>query len=73
MRYVYKLEHLGCANCAAKMETAINKIDGIDSAKVTFMTAKLTVDADESLIGSLEEKIDKAIRKIESQVRMKRV
>ena len=29
MRKVYKLEDLDCANCAAKMEDAIRKIDGV--------------------------------------------
>ena len=28
---VYLLEHLGCANCAAKIETNINKIDGANA------------------------------------------
>lgn len=73
MKYVYKLDNLGCANCAAKMETAIGKIKGVESAKITFMTAKMTVEADESSIQIIEEQMDKEIRKIESKVRMKRV
>ncbi len=72
MRYVYKLERLGCASCAAKMETAINKIKGVDDAKITFMTAKLTIEANESFIDDIEKEADKAIRKIESQVKMLR-
>ena len=47
MRKAFKLEELGCANCAAKMENAINKLDGVNSARISFMTSKLMLDADE--------------------------
>ena len=51
MKKSYKLQDLDCANCAAKMETAINKIDGVNKATVSFMTQKLTIDAaDERII-----------------------
>jgi len=73
MKYNYKLENLDCANCAAKMEEAVRKIDGVISSKVVFMTARLTIESEPSDITTIEEKVDKAIRKIESNVRMKRV
>jgi Cation transport ATPase len=73
MRFNYKLENLGCAHCASKMESAINKIEGITSAKIVFMTARLTIEADESRITELEEKIEKAVKKIESDVKLKKV
>ncbi|MDR0309752.1 MAG: cation transporter [Candidatus Methanoplasma sp.] len=73
MKYTYLLENLGCASCAAKMEVAINKIDGVESARITFMTARLTIETDESMIGSIEQQAEKAVRKIESKVRLKRV
>jgi copper chaperone CopZ len=73
MKYVYRLEKLGCASCAAKMETAINKIDGVASAKIVFMTQRLTIEADESVIASIEPMAEKAIKKIEPDVRMRRV
>ena len=34
MKKVFKLEDLDCANCAAKMENAISKIEGVESANV---------------------------------------
>lgn len=50
MRRSYKLQDLGCANCASKMESAINKIDGVNKATISFMTSRLTLDvADEKL------------------------
>ena len=47
MRKTFKLIDLDCANCAAKMETAIKKIDGVKSATVSFMTQKMTVEFEE--------------------------
>lgn len=44
----YKLEELRCANCAAKIEAGINRIEGVNSAKVNFITSKLKLDADDS-------------------------
>ena len=35
MKKVFKLEDLDCANCAAKMENAISKIEGVESANVS--------------------------------------
>ena len=43
MKKTYKMIDLDCANCAAKMEEAIKKIDGVTSASVSFMTQKMTI------------------------------
>ena len=47
MKKRYKFE-IDCANCAAKVEEAIKKIDGVNGATVSFMTQKLTLDADDA-------------------------
>ena len=47
MKKHYKFE-IDCANCAAKVEEAIKKIDGVNGATVSFMTQKLTLDADDA-------------------------
>ena len=44
MKKKYNLTDLDCANCAAKMEDAIKKIDGVNNATVSFMAQKLTID-----------------------------
>lgn len=59
MRKTFKLDELDCANCGAKMEDAIKKINGVNDAKVTFMTQKLTVDADDA---HFEEIMDEAVK-----------
>ena len=40
----FKLENLDCANCAAKIESEILKIDGVISASVSFMAQKVTIE-----------------------------
>ena len=48
MKKKFKLQDLDCANCAAKMEEAIKKIDGVSDASVSFMMQKMTIDADDA-------------------------
>ena len=64
MKKNFKLENLDCANCAAKMESAINKIDGVN-ATISFMTSKLTLEADDAAFDSAVEAAQKAIKKVE--------
>ena len=72
MKRTYKLEELCCANCAAKMETAINKLDEVDSAVINFMSQRLTIVADEEQFTSILDKAEKIIRKIEPDCRIVR-
>lgn len=65
MKKVFKLQDLDCANCAAKMEAAIQKIDGVESAVVSFMTSKLTVKADDERFDSIMDEIQRVCKKIE--------
>ena len=65
MKKVYRLENLDCANCAAKMEAAIQKLDGVQSATVSFMTQKLTLDADDARFDEILQKVVAAAKKIE--------
>ena len=62
---VYILEGIDCANCAAKVEDAIKKIDGVNNATVSFMTQKLTLDADDARFDEILQKVVAAAKKIE--------
>ena len=42
----YSVENLGCAHCGAKIEEAINKMDGIDKAVLNFAMMKLKVEGE---------------------------
>ena len=65
MKKIYKLEDLDCANCAEKMENAINAIDGVQSATVSFMMQRLTIEADDANFDEIMKKVVKACKKIE--------
>lgn len=65
MKKRYDLIDLDCANCAAKMEEAIKKIEGVEDATVSFMAQKLTIEAAEEDFDKIMKKVVKAIRKVE--------
>lgn len=65
MKKIYKLEDLDCANCAAKMENAINTLDGVQSATVSFMMQRLTIEADDANFDEIMKKVVKVCKKIE--------
>ena len=64
MKKTFKLENLDCANCVAKIEDAIKKIDGIKSASVSFFAQKIEIEFDRDE-NSLVAEIKKIISKIE--------
>ena len=70
MKKTFELEELDCAHCAAKMEDAIGKIDGVISANISFMTQKLTIEADEKDFDKILKAAQKAIKKIEPDCRI---
>lgn len=65
MKKTFKLIDLDCANCAAKMENNIKKIDGVADATVSFMAQKMTVEADEDRFESIMDEVVKVCRKVE--------
>ena len=65
MKKTFKLIYLDCANCAAKMENNIRKIDGVADATVSFMAQKMTVEADDDRFESIMDEVVKVCRKVE--------
>ena len=70
MKKVFELEELDCAHCAAKMEDAIRKIDGVISASISFMTQKLTLEAADEDFEKVLKAAQKAIKKVEPDCRI---
>lgn len=44
MKLKYDIIGLDCPNCAAKLAANMEKREGIESAKINFLTEKLTVE-----------------------------
>ena len=65
MKKVFKLQDLDCAHCAAKMELAISKLEGVNSVSINFLMQKMTLDADDAVFDDVLKKAIKAIKKVE--------
>jgi copper chaperone CopZ len=65
MKKQFKLQDLDCANCAAKMEEAIKKIDGVENASVSFLSQKLVIEAQEAQFDAIMKQAVKVCRRIE--------
>lgn len=65
MKKTFKLIDLDCANCAAKMEAAIKKIDGVSNASVSFINQKMTIEADDAHFDEIVGEAVRVCKKIE--------
>ena len=65
MKKTFKLIDLDCANCAAKMEAAIRKLDGVTDATVSFMTQKMTIEGDDARFDAIVREAVKVCKKVE--------
>ena len=70
MKKTYLLEDLDCANCAAKMEEAVKKIDGVKFASVNFLAQKMTLEADDEAFDEIFKKAIKTIKRVEPDCRV---
>jgi len=64
MKKRYKFE-VDCANCAAKVEEAVKKIDGVNDATVNFMAQKLVLDADDARFDEILKEVIAVAKKVE--------
>lgn len=73
MKYKFKIKGLDCANCAAELERAIQKIDEVKEASISFMTEKLVIECDEENQEEVMKKVQKVIKKEEPDCTIKEV
>lgn len=73
MKIKAKLHDLCCANCAAKIEEKISKLEGVESVTVNFLTEKMILVADETKIEDIKAQAEKIIHKIEPEVEIEYV
>lgn len=65
MKKIYRMKNLDCANCAAKMERAIGKLDGVRSCEVSFMAQRLTLELEEETLSSILEQVKKCVARVD--------
>lgn len=73
MKKTYKLKGLDCANCAAKMESQIQKIKGIETASISFMTGRMIIEYNEENIEEIMKQVKKAIKREEPDVKLEEI
>ncbi|WP_333759384.1 heavy metal translocating P-type ATPase [Enterococcus faecium] len=66
----YRLEGLDCANCAMKIEKGVQKINGVKEATVNFTSGKLTIDAEEDHLATIEQETKKVVKELEPDVKV---
>lgn len=71
MKKIVKLEGLCCANCAAKIEEGVKKLSGVESASLSFMTQRLTLEVAENKTDEVMEAARKLANKIEPEAEFK--
>lgn len=66
MKKKFALQDLDCANCAAKMEEAVKKIDGVTAASVSYIAQKMTVEtADGVDFDAVMDQVVKVCKRVE--------
>lgn len=70
MKKVFAMEDLDCAHCAAKMQEAIKKIDGVEDCSVSFMSQRMTLVYDESREKEILKQVAKTCKKVEPDCRV---
>ena len=65
MTKVFHLKDLDCANCAAKMEFCLQKIDAINHVSVNFLTQKMMIDVVDDEFENVMQQVVKICKKIE--------
>ena len=65
MKKVFRLTGLDCPNCAMKLEKKLNKVNGVISAQVNFMTMRLTIDIEDNNYDAILAEVRKEAKKID--------
>ena len=65
MKKVFAMQDLDCANCAAKMEAAIAKIDGVNYVSISFMAQRITIEADDGRFDTILKEAQKAVKRVD--------
>jgi len=60
---VFALEDLDCANCAAKLENALSKVEGVENVTVNFFAQKLILEADDAVFDDVLKRVLKTTKK----------
>ena len=73
MNTKYKIKGLDCANCAAELERAIQKVEGIEEVNINFIVERMELKYDENNEEEIMKKVKKVIKREEPDVTIEEV
>jgi len=73
MKSTYKIKGIDCANCAAQLENAINKVEGVQNVSISFMTERMVIEYDEQNKDEIMKRIKKVIKKEEPDATLEEI
>lgn len=65
MKKIFEVEDLDCAHCAAKIEKAVSELRGVNEVTVSFLTQKITLDAEDEKFDEVVKEMVKIAKKTE--------
>ncbi|HIV09856.1 MAG TPA: heavy-metal-associated domain-containing protein [Candidatus Spyradenecus faecavium] len=68
MKQSFRLQGLDCANCAAKLERALAKLDGMEHASVNFLTQRMSLQAPDARWDEVVAAAKALVKKLEPDV-----
>ena len=71
MKKTIKLINLDCGHCAAKIEAAVKKLDGVISVSVNFLNQQMVLEAADDKFDGVLAEATALIKKIEPDVTVK--
>lgn len=73
MKNTFKIKGLDCANCAAQLENAIQKIEGIENTSISFMMERLVFECSKEKKEEMIKQVKKVIKKEEPDVKIEEI
>ena len=73
MKSTFKIKGIDCANCAAQLENALNKVEGVQNASISFMSERMVLEYDEQNKEEVMKKIKKVIKKEEPDATLEEI
>ncbi|MEE1379322.1 MAG: cation transporter [Clostridia bacterium] len=73
MKVKFKIKGIDCANCAAELERAIQKIDGVTEASLSFMTEKLVMEIEDDRKDEILKNLKKVVKKEEPDCTIEKI
>ena len=73
MKSTFKIKGIDCANCAAQLENAISKVEGVQSTSISFMAERMVLEYDEQYKEEIMKRIKKVIKREEPDATLEEI